>query len=142
MKGITVPVWVNTLPRLKCGEPWYEIGVDDPHRRRARYPEPADARTLGPDVALDIMVGRRHDLALHKDHLTGLTRLLLDAADTIGHAGNCPLRPLLPLRRDRERPPAVGGRRPGTPERHSRPETSPVRGNSAACGFGRCGYAG
>jgi hypothetical protein len=46
-----------------------------------------DARTLGPDVALDIMVGRRHDLALHKDHLTGLTRLLLDAADTIGTPG-------------------------------------------------------
>jgi hypothetical protein len=30
------------LPRLKRGEPWYEIGVDDPHRRRERYPEPAD----------------------------------------------------------------------------------------------------
>ncbi|CAL9677521.1 hypothetical protein SUDANB1_08198 [Streptomyces sp. enrichment culture] len=46
-----------------------------------------DARTLGPDVALDIMVGRRHDLALHKEHLTGLTRLLPDAADTIGTPG-------------------------------------------------------
>jgi hypothetical protein len=41
VKGITVAVWVNTLPRLKRGEPWYEIGVDDPHRRRERYPEPA-----------------------------------------------------------------------------------------------------
>jgi hypothetical protein len=46
-----------------------------------------DARTLGPDVALDIMVGRRHDLALHQDHLNGLTRLLLDATDTIGTPG-------------------------------------------------------
>ncbi|MFG2408087.1 replication-relaxation family protein [Streptomyces brevispora] len=40
VKGITVQVWVNTLPRLKRGEPWYEIGVDDPDRRRRRYPEP------------------------------------------------------------------------------------------------------
>ncbi|WP_371258682.1 replication-relaxation family protein [Streptomyces sp. CC53] len=40
VKGITVAVWVNTLPRLQRGEPWYEIGVDDPDRRRARYPEP------------------------------------------------------------------------------------------------------
>ncbi|MGR8012271.1 replication-relaxation family protein [Streptomyces hypolithicus] len=40
VKGITVAVWVNTLPRLKRGEPWYEIGVDDPDRRRRRYPEP------------------------------------------------------------------------------------------------------
>ncbi|WP_329012121.1 hypothetical protein [Streptomyces sp. NBC_00690] len=46
-----------------------------------------DARTLGPDIALDIMVGRRHDLALHKDHLTGLTQLLVDAAATIGRPG-------------------------------------------------------
>ncbi|MGX1913630.1 replication-relaxation family protein [Streptomyces phaeochromogenes] len=38
--GIAVAVWVNTLPRLKRGEPWYEIGVDDPDRRRDRYPEP------------------------------------------------------------------------------------------------------
>ncbi|MEW1552326.1 replication-relaxation family protein [Streptomyces tsukubensis] len=40
VRGITITVWVNTLPRLKRGEPWYEIGTDDPHRRRARYPEP------------------------------------------------------------------------------------------------------
>ncbi|MFI8308461.1 replication-relaxation family protein [Streptomyces sp. NPDC085927] len=39
--GIAIAVWVNTLPRLKRGEPWYEIGVDDPDRRRRRYPEPA-----------------------------------------------------------------------------------------------------
>ncbi|MEV7239479.1 replication-relaxation family protein [Streptomyces sp. NPDC051020] len=39
VQGITIAVWVNTLPRLKRGEPWYEIGVDDPDRRRARYPE-------------------------------------------------------------------------------------------------------
>jgi hypothetical protein len=41
VKGIAVAVWVNTLPRLQRGEPWYEIGVDDPDRRRRRYPEPA-----------------------------------------------------------------------------------------------------
>ncbi|WP_409240595.1 replication-relaxation family protein [Streptomyces sp. PA5.6] len=41
VKGIAVAVWVNTLPRLQRGESWYEIGVDDPDRRRARYPEPA-----------------------------------------------------------------------------------------------------
>lgn len=38
--GIAIAVWVNTLPRLKRGEPWYEIGIDDPDRRRDRYPEP------------------------------------------------------------------------------------------------------
>ncbi|MFB7501760.1 replication-relaxation family protein [Streptomyces sp. NPDC056161] len=41
VKGITAAVWVNTLPRLQRGEPWYEVGVDDPDRRRQRYPEPA-----------------------------------------------------------------------------------------------------
>lgn len=40
VKGIAVAVWVNTLPRLQRGEPWYDIGVDDPDRRRVRYPEP------------------------------------------------------------------------------------------------------
>ncbi|MER5853595.1 replication-relaxation family protein [Streptomyces sp. NPDC002012] len=40
VRGITIAVWVNTLPRLQRGEPWYEFGVDDPDRRRARYPEP------------------------------------------------------------------------------------------------------
>jgi hypothetical protein len=40
VKGIAVAVWVNPLPRLQRGEPWYEIGVDDPDRRRQRYPEP------------------------------------------------------------------------------------------------------
>jgi hypothetical protein len=40
VKGITIAVWVNTLLRLRRGEPWYEIGVDDPDRRRQRYPEP------------------------------------------------------------------------------------------------------
>ncbi|MER5807809.1 replication-relaxation family protein [Streptomyces sp. NPDC002033] len=39
VKGITIAVWANTLPRLQRGEPWCEIGVDDPHRRRDRYPE-------------------------------------------------------------------------------------------------------
>jgi hypothetical protein len=41
VRGITVAVLVTTLPRLQRGEPWYEIGVDDQHRRRKRYPEPA-----------------------------------------------------------------------------------------------------
>jgi hypothetical protein len=41
VKGIAIAVWANTLPRLQHGEPWYEIGVDDPDRRRERYPEPA-----------------------------------------------------------------------------------------------------
>ncbi|ATZ22065.1 hypothetical protein SLAV_38715 [Streptomyces lavendulae subsp. lavendulae] len=39
VQGITIAVWANTLPRLQRGELWYEIGVDDPHERRARYPE-------------------------------------------------------------------------------------------------------
>ncbi|MEU9181867.1 hypothetical protein AB0C90_34545 [Streptomyces sp. NPDC048550] len=38
VRGITIAVWVNTLPRLQRGEPWYEVGVDDPNRRRERYP--------------------------------------------------------------------------------------------------------
>ncbi|MGW6974271.1 replication-relaxation family protein [Streptomyces sp. NPDC054952] len=40
VKGITIAVWAITLSRLQRGEPWYEIGVDDPHGRRDRYPEP------------------------------------------------------------------------------------------------------
>nr|WSZ11957.1 IS3 family transposase [Streptomyces canus] len=40
VKGIAIAVWANTLPRLQRGEPWYEIGVDAPNRRRERYPEP------------------------------------------------------------------------------------------------------
>jgi hypothetical protein len=40
VQGIAVAVWVNTLPRLQRGEPWYEIGVDDPDRRRRCYLEP------------------------------------------------------------------------------------------------------
>ncbi|MFD9724618.1 hypothetical protein [Streptomyces sp. NPDC059072] len=39
MQGITIAVWANNLPRLQRGEPWYEIRVDDPHERRARYRE-------------------------------------------------------------------------------------------------------
>ncbi|MFD7163661.1 hypothetical protein [Streptomyces violascens] len=41
VKGVAVAVWVNTLSRLRCGEPWYEIGVDARGRRRRRCPEPA-----------------------------------------------------------------------------------------------------
>ncbi|MEU5525271.1 replication-relaxation family protein [Streptomyces sp. NPDC047860] len=40
VEGIAVAVWVDTLPRLQRGEPWDEIGVDDPDRRRRRYAEP------------------------------------------------------------------------------------------------------
>ncbi|MGW7052966.1 hypothetical protein [Streptomyces sp. NPDC054887] len=40
VQGITIAVRVNTLPRLQRGQPWYEIGVDDPNRRRARCPGP------------------------------------------------------------------------------------------------------
>ncbi|MFE7095213.1 hypothetical protein [Streptomyces erythrochromogenes] len=29
----------ETLPQFQHGEPWYEIGVDDPQERRARHPE-------------------------------------------------------------------------------------------------------
>ncbi|WP_081236961.1 hypothetical protein [Streptomyces viridosporus] len=42
VRGIVIEMWVNTLPRLKRGEPRYEIGVDDSYRRRRRYPESAD----------------------------------------------------------------------------------------------------
>lgn len=43
-----------------------------------------DARTLGPDIALDVLVGKHQDLALRDE---GLTRLLLDADETIGAPG-------------------------------------------------------
>ncbi|MFD9419496.1 hypothetical protein ACFWC9_32990 [Streptomyces goshikiensis] len=33
---------------------------------------------------LEILVGKRHDLALHPAHVYGLTRLLRDATATIG----------------------------------------------------------
>ncbi|MFF8431703.1 hypothetical protein ACF07Y_42560 [Streptomyces sp. NPDC016566] len=34
VKGTAGAVWANTLSRLQRVEPWYEIGVDDPDRRR------------------------------------------------------------------------------------------------------------
>ncbi len=37
----------------------------------------------GPGVALEILVGKRHELALHPAHVDGLTRLLRDATATI-----------------------------------------------------------
>ncbi|MFJ2833534.1 replication-relaxation family protein [Streptomyces sp. NPDC087263] len=40
VRGITVPVLAITLPAIQRGEPWRQIGVDDPYRRRERYPEP------------------------------------------------------------------------------------------------------
>ncbi|MFH8597875.1 hypothetical protein [Streptomyces rimosus] len=39
VEDITIAVLVTTLPRLKRGEPWYELAVDDDHRRLARYPQ-------------------------------------------------------------------------------------------------------
>ncbi|MFC8765874.1 hypothetical protein ACFUAG_34890 [Streptomyces sp. NPDC057193] len=38
----------------------------------------------GPGVALEVLVGERHELALHPAHVDGLTRLLRHAAGTIG----------------------------------------------------------
>ncbi|MFD5891633.1 hypothetical protein ACFWHQ_37515 [Streptomyces sp. NPDC060334] len=37
----------------------------------------------GPGVALEVMVGKRHELALHRGHVDGLTRLLRGAVDTV-----------------------------------------------------------
>ncbi|MFI8365205.1 hypothetical protein ACIGD1_34260 [Streptomyces sp. NPDC085612] len=37
----------------------------------------------GPGVALEVMVGKRHELALHPAHVHGLTQLLRHAVDTI-----------------------------------------------------------
>ncbi|MFF3276029.1 hypothetical protein ACFYWU_34600 [Streptomyces chrestomyceticus] len=39
VEGTTIAVLATTLPRLKRGEPWYELAVDDDYRRRARYPQ-------------------------------------------------------------------------------------------------------
>ncbi|MFD3657657.1 hypothetical protein [Streptomyces sp. NPDC058620] len=38
-------------------------------------------------TALEITLGRRHQLALHSDHVLGLTRLLYDATHVIDSAG-------------------------------------------------------
>ncbi|MDX3028489.1 hypothetical protein [Streptomyces scabiei] len=45
--------------------------------------------TLASDVALEVVVSKRHELALHTAHVEGLTRLLRDAVGTIG-AGSAP----------------------------------------------------
>ncbi|MEU9376497.1 hypothetical protein AB0D94_22360 [Streptomyces sp. NPDC048255] len=37
---------------------------------------------VGPGVALEVLVGKRQELALHNAHIDGLTRLL---RDTVGH---------------------------------------------------------
>ncbi|MFJ4767496.1 hypothetical protein ACIP88_00035 [Streptomyces uncialis] len=43
-----------------------------------------DTQYRGPgDVALEVSLGKRQEMALHTDHLTGFTRLLEHAADTI-----------------------------------------------------------
>ncbi|WP_234345684.1 replication-relaxation family protein [Streptomyces sp. NRRL F-5755] len=39
VEGIIIAVLATTLPRLKRGEPWSELAVDDAPRRRARYPQ-------------------------------------------------------------------------------------------------------
>ncbi|MFD6464671.1 hypothetical protein [Streptomyces goshikiensis] len=38
----------------------------------------------GPGVTLEVTVGKRHELALHRTHVDGLTRLLRQAVGTIG----------------------------------------------------------
>ncbi|MER5807808.1 hypothetical protein ABT143_06365 [Streptomyces sp. NPDC002033] len=44
----------------------------------------AELGYAGPGVALEVMVGKRHELALHPAHVDGRTRLLRQAVDTIG----------------------------------------------------------
>ncbi|WP_420082599.1 hypothetical protein ACN6AT_36845 (plasmid) [Streptomyces sp. JL4002] len=41
-------------------------------------------RARGRTDALEVTVGKRHELALHPAHVEGLTRLLRGAVDTIG----------------------------------------------------------
>ncbi|MFB7609831.1 hypothetical protein [Streptomyces gardneri] len=43
-----------------------------------------DDRHALPGEALEVVVGTRHELALHPAHVHGLTRLLRQAVDTIG----------------------------------------------------------
>ncbi|WP_435192116.1 hypothetical protein [Streptomyces sp. bgisy126] len=91
---------------------------------RAMTDDLPHAHFTGPDVALELTLSRRQDLPLHEAHIAGLTRLLRHAAGTIGaqHPGR---RPLLPLRRDRTCPTAMGAgcraRVSGTQEEGPRP---------------------
>lgn len=39
---------------------------------------------LVPDIVLEVMVGRRQELALHTGHIAGLTKLLRDSIGTLG----------------------------------------------------------
>ncbi|WP_327348973.1 hypothetical protein [Streptomyces europaeiscabiei] len=43
-----------------------------------------DTRYTGPGVALEVTLGKRHELPLHAAHTVGLTRLFQNAAGTIG----------------------------------------------------------
>jgi hypothetical protein len=43
-----------------------------------------DTRYTGPDVALEVTLGKRQELPLHAAHTVGLTRLFHNAAGTIG----------------------------------------------------------
>ncbi|MFE2609930.1 hypothetical protein ACFXDI_42945 [Streptomyces mirabilis] len=43
-----------------------------------------DTRYTGPDVALEVTLGKRQELPLHAAHTVGLTRLFQNAAGTIG----------------------------------------------------------
>ncbi|MFF3020757.1 hypothetical protein [Streptomyces sp. NPDC057939] len=43
----------------------------------------AELGYAGPGVALEVMVGKRHEIALHRAHVDGLTRILRRAVDTV-----------------------------------------------------------
>ncbi|MFJ3882379.1 hypothetical protein ACIPW5_33655 [Streptomyces sp. NPDC090077] len=73
-----------------------------------------------PGTALEILLGKRHRLALHTDHVDGLTHLLRDAVTTIeAHStpgGDCAPTATAPAVRT-----PCGRRRPGTPEHLGKP---------------------
>ncbi|MGW7328197.1 hypothetical protein ACWGIU_06170 [Streptomyces sp. NPDC054840] len=77
----------------------------------------------GPGVALEVLVGKRHELALHPAHVDGLARLLRQAVGTIaargtpgGAGASTATEPGLPAR--------CGSRHPGEPERLGKPKAT------------------
>ncbi|MGX4694413.1 hypothetical protein [Streptomyces sp. JNUCC 63] len=82
-----------------------------------------DTLATGPDVALDVTLGRRQELPLHA---VGLTRLFENAAGTLG-ARRTPGEGAASTATEPDSPARCGNRRPGRPERPARERRAPGR---------------
>lgn len=86
-----------------------------------------DTLVTGPDIALDVTLGRRQELPLHAAHAAGLTRIFQNAADTIGARRAPRGEGAASTATEPGSPASCGNRRPGRPERPAREHRAPGR---------------